>query len=124
MAKETSGNFEIPEEMRTFAEKSIEQARQAFDSFVAATQVALVGTVESRATNARSGVKDVVDLAMRFSERNIAASFEFAQRLLHAKDAKDVTAIHAEYVSSQIAALTDQDKELSKQASKMAGTPH
>ena len=123
MAKETSGNFEIPVEMRAFAEKSMEQARQAFDSFVAATQVA-VSTVESRATNARSGVKDVVDLAMRFSERNIAASFEFAQRLLHAKDAKDVTAIHAEYVSSQIAALTDQAKELSKQASKMAGTPH
>jgi phasin len=123
MPKEANANFEITAEMRNFAEKSMEQARQAFDSFVAATQQA-VNTVESRAATARSGVKDAVDLAMRFSERNVAASFEFAQRLLHAKDAKDVAAIHAEYVSSQIAALTDQAKELSKQASKLAGTPH
>ena len=123
MAKEGSANFDIPAEMRTFAEKSMAQARQAFDSFISATQEA-VSTAESRATSARSGAKDVVDLAMRFSERNIAASFEFAQRLLHAKDAKDVTAIHTEYVNSQIAALTDQAKELSRQAAKMAGTAH
>ena len=122
MPKEASAKYEIPAEMRNFAEKSMEQAKQAFDSFVAATQEA-VNTVESRAANARTGVKDVVDLAMRFAERNMAASFEFAQRLLNAKDAKDATAIHAEYVNSQIAALTDQAKELSKQASKMAGTP-
>ena len=123
MAKEASTNFEIPAEMRNFAEQSMEQAKQAFDSFVTATQEA-VSTAESKAANARTGVKDVVDLAMRFAERNMASSFEFAQRLVNAKDAKDATAIHAEYVSSQIAALTDQGKELSKQAAKMAGTPH
>ena len=109
--------------MRNFAEKSMEQAKQAFDSFVTATQEA-VSSVESRAANARNGVKDVVDLAMRFAERNMAASFEFAQRILNAKDAKDATAIHTEYVSSQIAVLTDQAKELSRKAAKMAGTPH
>ena len=123
MAKEASASFEIPAEMRNFAEKSMEQAKKAFDSFVTATHEA-VNTVESQAANARSGVKDVVDLAMRFAERNTAASFEFAQRLLNAKDAKDATAIHADYVNSQIAALTDQAKELSKQASKLAGTPN
>ena len=60
MAKEGSTNFNIPTEMRTFAEKTMEQARQAFDSFVAATQEA-VGHAETRAASARSGVKDVVD---------------------------------------------------------------
>ena len=123
MAKDSSANFEIPVEMKAFAEKSMEQARQAFDSFINATQTA-VTTAESRAASARSGVKDVVDLAMRYSERNIATSFEFAQRLLHAKDAKEVTAIHSEYVNSQIAALTDQAKELSKHAAKLAGPAH
>jgi len=123
MPKEGTANFDIPTEMRVFAEKSMEQARQAFDSFITATQGALT-TAESRAASARGGAKDVIDLAMRFSERNIAASFEFAQRLLHAKDAKEVTAIHSEYVNNQIAALTDQAKELSRQAAKMAGTTH
>ena len=120
MAKEGNSDFDIPAEMRTFAEKSVEQAKQAFDTFISAAQHA-VNTAETQAASARTGVKDVAELAMRFSERNIASSFEFAQRLLHAKDSQEVTALHTDYVKSQIAALSDQAKELSKQAAKMGG---
>jgi|SRR5450830_170989 phasin len=120
MAKEGNSNFDIPAEMRAFAEKSVEQAKQAFDTFISAAQHA-VNTAETQAASARTGVKDVAELAMRFSERNIASSFEFAQRLLHAKDSQEVTALHTDYVKSQIAALSDQAKELSKQAAKMGG---
>ena len=123
MPKEASANFEIPAEMRNFAEKSMEQAKQAFDTFISAAQQA-ANTVENQATSARTGAKEASELAVRFAERNVASSFEFAQRLLHAKDFKEVTELQAAYVKSQIAALTDQAKELSKQASKMAGTPH
>jgi hypothetical protein len=63
----------------------------------------------------------VGELAMGFAERNIASSFEFAQKLLQAKEPKDVMAMHAEYVNTQIAALTDQAKELGKRAAKMTG---
>jgi phasin len=120
MVKEGNSNFDIPAEMRAFAEKSVEQAKQAFDTFISAAQHA-VNTAETQAASARTGVKDVAELAMRFSERNIASSFEFAQRLLHAKDSQEVTALHTDYVKSQIAALSDQAKELSKQAAKMGG---
>jgi phasin len=120
MAKDGNSSFEIPAEMRAFAEKSVEQAKQAFDTFISAAQQA-VSTVENHAGSARTGAKETSELAMRFAERNIASSFEFAQRLLHAKDFQEVTALQAEYVKSQMAALTDQAKELSKQASKMAG---
>jgi phasin len=123
MAKEASVNFEIPAEMRAFAEKSVEQAKQAFDTFISAAQHA-ASTVENQAASARTGAKEASELAIRFAERNVASSFDFAQRLLHAKDFKEVTELQAEYVKSQIAALTDQAKELSKQASKLAGTPH
>jgi phasin len=125
MAKEGSSNFEIPAEMRAFAEKSVEQAKLAFDSFVSAAQQA-VNTAENQAASARTGAKEAGELAMRFAERNIASSFDFAQKLLRAKDPQEVTALHAEYVKSQVATLTDQAKELSKQAAKMAGqgTPH
>jgi phasin len=120
MAKEGNTNFEIPAEMRAFAEKSVEQAKVAFESFVSAAQHA-VSTAENHAENMRTGVKEAGEVAMRMAEHNIASSFEFAQRLLRAKDSQEVTALHAEYVKSQIAALTDQAKELSKQMSKMAG---
>jgi phasin len=125
MAKDGNGNFEIPAEMRAMAEKSVEQAKRAFESFVSAAQH-VVNTAENHAVNTRTGVKEAGDLAMRFAERNVASSFEFTQRLLHAKDPQEVTALHADYVKSQLATLTEQAKEFSKQAAKMAApvAPH
>ncbi len=120
MAKDNGANFEIPPQMREFAEKSVEQAKQAFDSFISAAQHA-VKTAETQAATTQSGVKEVGELAMRYAERNISSSFEFAQKLLRAKDSKEVMALHSEYVSGQIAVLTEQAKELGKQATKMTG---
>jgi len=125
MAKDENSNFEIPAEMRAFAEKSVAQAKLAFDSFISAAQQA-VNTAENHAATARVGSKEAGDLAMQFAERNIASSFDFAQRLLQAKDPREVAKLHAEYVKSQVTTLTEQAKELSKQAAKIAGqtTPH
>ena len=121
MAKEdTSARFDIPADMRTLAEKSVEQAKQAFDIFISAAQHA-VSTAENQAANAQAGAKEVGELAMGFAERNVASSFEFVQKLLRAKEPKDVMALHSEYVNSQIAALTEQARELSKRAAKMTG---
>jgi phasin len=118
MANNGNMNFEIPQEMRDFAEKSVAQAKQAFDGFVAATQHA-VGTAETQAKTMQTGARQAGELAMKFAERNVQASFEFAQRLLQAKDAKEVTSLQAEFLKSQITALTEQAKELSQQASKV-----
>ena len=118
MAKESGMQFEIPAEMRALAEKSVEQAKQAFDIFISAAQHA-VSTAETHAVNAQAGAKEMGELAIGFAERNMASSFAFAQKLLQAREPKDVVALHTEYVSSQIATLTDQAKELSKRAAKM-----
>ena len=119
MAREDTGTFEIPTEMRAFAEKSVEQAKQAFNTFIAAAQHA-VNTAETQVNSARTGAVEVGELALNFTKRNIASSFEFAERAVRAKDAQELTKLHAEYVSSQVSALTDQAKEISKQASKLA----
>jgi hypothetical protein len=80
MAKEGTPRFEIPADMRAFAEKSVEQARQAFDIFISAAQHA-VSTAENQAATMQNGAKEVGELAMGFAERNMTSSFEFAQRL-------------------------------------------
>jgi len=80
-----------------------------------------VSTAEHQAASAQAGVKEVGELAMGFTERNIVASFEFVQKLLQAKEPQDVMALHSEYVTSQIAALTEQGQELSRRAAKIAG---
>jgi len=112
--------FEIPAEMRALAEKSVQQARTAFDGFVAAAQNA-VSAVENQATSARDGAWEMSQLAMRFAERNVASSFDYAQKLARANDAREVMGLHVDYGRSQIAALTEQAKELSQCASKLAG---
>lgn len=119
MAKQGNGGFEIPAEMRAFAEKSVEQAKQAFDSFMSAAQKA-AATADQQVTTARTSAQELGHLAVRFAERNIASSFEFAQRLVRAKDGEEVLALQGDYVKSQMAALNEQAKELSQQAAKMA----
>ncbi|MGB7259976.1 MAG: phasin family protein [Pseudolabrys sp.] len=119
MPSNGSPNFEIPPEMRAFAEKSVEQAKQAFDGFVAAAQHA-VSAAENNANAARTGAKEVGELAIQFTERNIASSFDFAQKLLRAKNSEEVLVLHSDYVKSQMAALSDQAKELSQRATRMA----
>ena len=50
--------FEIPSEMRAFAEKSVEQAKQAFDGFISAAHQA-VSAMEGQAETARKGAAQV-----------------------------------------------------------------
>ena len=58
---------------------------------------------------------------MGYAERNIASSFDFAQKLLRAKDLQEVMELHSTYVRQQMGTLTEQAKDLSQRATKMTG---
>jgi hypothetical protein len=113
--------FEMPAELSAFAEKSMQQARAAFDAWAAATQQA-AEMAHKHAMGAQSGVRELGELAMRNAERNVASAFQFAQKLVRAKDAKDIAALHAEYVKSQMEALDHQARELGERVRKL-GSP-
>ena len=78
MPKEGNAGFEIPADMFALAEKSVEQAKQAFDVFISAAQHA-VSTAENQAASAQAGAKEVGELAMGFAERNITHRWQAAQ---------------------------------------------
>jgi phasin len=105
----------LPPEMRAFAEQGVQNAQKAFDQFMSATQRA-VSAFEGQATSAHSNVKGLHHKVLEFSQRNIAAAFDFAQRLLHAKDGEEVVRLHAEFVKAQVQALTEQARELTQHA--------
>lgn len=119
MAMESMQHFEVPADMRKFAEQSVEQARKAFDGFISAAHQA-VNDMEDRAKAARAGAKDVGGLAVSFAERNVASSFDFAQKLVRAKDVEEIMRLQREYVQSQIQVLNDQAQELGQVASRAA----
>ena len=103
--------FDVPPEMRAFAEKSVEQARQAFDGFISAAHQAM-SAFEGQAETARKGAKDVTEKAMTFAERNIASAFEFSQELMRARDIQDVLRLQGDYIKRQMQVLTEQAREL------------
>jgi phasin len=111
--------FQIPPEMRAFAEKSVEQARQAFDGFMTAAH-RTVTTMEGQAEAARQGAKDISERAIDFAEQNIASSFEFAQQLLRAKDVQEVFRLQSDYLQRQMQAFSEQARELGESSTKAA----
>ena len=110
--------YQVPNEVRDFAEKSVEQARKAFEGFAGAAQKALSSA--SDLPMAPSGAKDVSVKAMSFAEANVNAAFDLAQKLVHAKDPQEVFQLQSEFVKTQLAAIQDQTKELSAAFQKLA----
>jgi phasin len=103
-------NYEIPTEMRDFAEKSVEQARKAIDGFLSAAQKT-VDTIETSADTMQASTKDLTRKTLSYAEQNIAAAFDLAQRLVRAKDPQEAMQLQAEYVRSQFAAMQTQMRE-------------
>jgi hypothetical protein len=109
----------VPPEMLAFAEQRFEQAKKMFDDLMVATQRA-VSTFEGQASTVQSSAVELQRKVASFAERNVATSFEFAQQLLQAKSVEDVTKLHAEYVTAQMQALTEQASEIAQHAAKSA----
>src|ERR1700726_2528251 len=117
--EEGRDRFEIPKEMRSMAEASLGQARQAFEKFLASAQ-ATAGTIEERGATVRAGAKDVGAKAISYAEKNVQASLDYAQSLLHAKDLTEIMKLHSEYVQTQMRSLAEQASEMGQIVSKAA----
>jgi phasin len=102
---------EIPNEMRSMANASFDQVRKSFEKFVAGAQET-AGSIEERGATVREGAKDISAKAMSYAEKNIHASLDYAQSLLHAKDMSQVMRLHSEYVTSQMRSLAEQASEM------------
>ena len=119
MSDEVRDRFEIPKEMRSMAEASVEQARKAFEKFVGAAQTA-ADSIEERNATVRAGARDVSGKAIAYAEKNVQASLDHAQSLLKAKDLSEVMRLHSEYVQAQMRALAEQASEISQTVGKAA----
>jgi phasin len=111
--------YDIPPEMREFAERSVAQARKAFEGFMGAVQKTS-GALET-GTAAIPGAKDMSAKAVAFAESNVNSAFDLADKLVHAKDMQDVMAIQADYLKTQLAAIEAQMKELGDAVQKATG---
>ena len=119
MSDEGRDHFEIPKDMRSMAETSFDQARKAFEKFLSSAQ-ATAGTIEERGATVRAGAKDIGAKAIAYAEKNVQASLDYAESLLHAKDLSEIMKLHSEYVQSQMRSLAEQASEMGQIVSRAA----
>ena len=62
-------NFEIPTEMRDFAEKSVDQARKAFDGFIGAAHKAME-TLEGSTSSMQANATETTRKSLSYAEQN------------------------------------------------------
>ena len=104
----TASLFEVPNDLRDFAERNVEQARKAFEGFLAVAQ-RTAGVVGD--TPGATGVKSVAAHVLNNTEHNVNAAFDLASKLVRAKDPQEAFALQSEYLKSQVAALQSQAQE-------------
>ncbi len=103
--------FEIPNELRDFAERSVEQAQKAFEGFLAVAQ-RTAGVATDAAGGPQSGAKSVGAQVLAYAEQNVNAAFDLAHKLVRAKDPQEALALQNEYLKTQITVLQGQAKEI------------
>ena len=103
-------NFQVPEEMRTMAERSVTQARQALESYLQAAR-RTSETMEQTSDKVQAGTKGMAQKTLSAVEQNLRASLDYAQRLVRAKDLQEITQLQSEFARTQTEAMQAQMKE-------------
>lgn len=111
MSENQHDRFEMPKGMRSMAEASFDQARMGFEQFLAGAQRAR-GSIEQRGATVQAGARDISAKAFASAERNVRASLDHAQALLHAKSVAEVLRLNSDYVQTQMRALAEQASEM------------
>ena len=103
---------EIPNELRDFAERSVDQARKAFEGFVSVAQKAATAA-DDATVQTQNNVKSVSSHVLGYAEQNVNAAFELAQKLVQAKDPQEAMALQSQSIlQAQLGALQAQAKEI------------
>jgi phasin len=119
MANAERDHFEIPKNMRSMAEASFGQARKTMEKFIEGAQAA-ADTLSARTATVNAGTKDLNAMAFTYAERNVEASLDYAESLVHAKELGEVMRLHREFIQAQMRTLADQANEMGQVMSRTA----
>src|SRR4051812_37131332 len=111
--------FEVPEQMRAFAEKGVSQARDSYAKFKDAAETHN-GTVEAVFTSASKGASEYSAKMVEFFKANTSSSLDFAQELFGVKTPAAAMELWASHARKQFETLAAQAKELTELSQKVA----
>jgi phasin len=119
MPKFEMPKVEVPEAVREFAEKGVQQAKQNYDKFKAAAEET-TDLLETTYTAASKGATEFNMKALDALRANVNASFDFTTAMFGTKTLADAAELSTAHFRAQFEALTAQTKELSALAQKIA----
>ena len=111
--------FEVPEQMRAFAEKGVSQARDSYAKFKDAAETHN-GTIEAVFTSASKGAGAYSAKMLEFFKANTTASLDFAQELFGVKTPAAAIELWTSHTRKQFETLAAQAKELTELGQKVA----
>ncbi len=111
--------FEVPEQMRAFAEKGVSQARDNYAKFKDAAE-SHNSTIEAVFTCASKGASAYSAKVMEFVKANTTANLDFAQELLSVKSPSEAMELCTAHTRKAFETFQVQAKELAELAQKTA----
>jgi phasin len=111
--------FEVPEQVRAFAEKGVSQARESYTKFKDAAETHN-STIEAVFTTATKGANDYSAKLLDMVKANTNATFDFAQELVGAKSLPQAMELWSAHAKKQVETITAQTKELAELTQKIA----
>jgi phasin len=111
--------FEVPEQVRAFAEKGVSQARESYTKFKDAAETHN-STIEAVFTTATKGATNYSAKILDMVKTNTNATFDFAQELVSAKSLSQAMELWSSQIRKQVETFTAQTKELAELSQKIA----
>ncbi|WP_375411122.1 phasin family protein [uncultured Bradyrhizobium sp.] len=99
------------------AQTTLDKAKDAVSKYMTESQK-IRDKADSGVRATYSSVKEMNEKAAAYAEANIAAGFELAQRLLHAKDPQEIGAVYQNHLKEQMEKMAEQFRELGSLISK------
>ena len=81
--------------------QAVQEDSTTFDQWIETTQV---------------GAQGISKKAMKFAQRNVLSAFDFAQKIVQAKDIDELIRMQTEFVQWQVQVLSEQVKDLGEAA--------
>ncbi len=114
-------NVEVPAAFRDIAEKSIAAAKTNYEKMKATAEEA-TDLLEDTFSTASQGVSEYSLKAIEAARTNTNQTFDFAVALMGVKSLSEWVELSTAHVRKQFEMLSDQSKELSSIAQKVATT--
>ena len=111
--------FEVPEQVRSFAEKGVSQARDNYAKFKEAAE-SNNSTIEAVFACASKGASAYSAKLMEFMKANTTANLDFTHELLGIKSPAEAVELYTSHTRKSFETLTAQTKELTELVQKVA----